>query len=82
MEGIGLRKDGEAINYQERAPLVIPPGRALPPPEKIRCRDRKKSGLADRSGCDARKKEEAAQSQRSDERERPNRAPLRTTSAR
>jgi hypothetical protein len=34
LEGIGLRKDGEAINYQERAPLVIPPGRALPPPEK------------------------------------------------
>ena len=35
LEGIGLRKDGEAgINYQERAPLVIPPARALPPPEK------------------------------------------------
>jgi hypothetical protein len=34
LEGLGLRKDGEPINYQERAPLVIPPGRALPPPEK------------------------------------------------
>ena len=34
LEGLGLRKDGEAINYQERAPLVIPPSRALPPPEK------------------------------------------------
>jgi hypothetical protein len=34
MEGIGLKKDGEAINYQERAPLVIPPGRALPPPDQ------------------------------------------------
>jgi hypothetical protein len=35
LEGIGLRKDGDAIiNYQERAPLVIPPGRALQPPEK------------------------------------------------
>lgn len=33
MEGLGLRKDGEAINYQERAPLVIPPSRTLPPPE-------------------------------------------------
>jgi hypothetical protein len=33
LEGLGLRKDGEAINYQERAPLVIPPSRALPPPE-------------------------------------------------
>ena len=34
MESLGLRRDGEAINYQERAPLVIPPSRALPPPEK------------------------------------------------
>src|SRR5674476_135072 len=33
LEGLGLRKDGEAINYQERAPLVIPPSRTLPPPE-------------------------------------------------
>jgi hypothetical protein len=33
MEGLGLQRDGEAINYQERAPLVIPPGRDLPPPE-------------------------------------------------
>lgn len=34
LEGLGLKRDGEAINYQERAPLVIPPGRDLPPPEK------------------------------------------------
>lgn len=34
LESLGLRKDGEAINYQERAPLVIPPSRSLPPPEK------------------------------------------------
>jgi len=34
LEGLGLRKDGEAINYEERAPLVIPPSRTLPPPEK------------------------------------------------
>jgi len=34
LESIGLRKDGEGINYQERAPLVIPPSRTLPPPEK------------------------------------------------
>jgi len=34
MTGFGFKKDGEAdINYQERAPLVIPPGRNLPPPE-------------------------------------------------
>ncbi len=35
MEGLGLKRDGEAqINYQERAPLVIPPSRELPPPER------------------------------------------------
>jgi len=35
LEGLGLKRDGEAtINYQERGPLVIPPGRDLPPPEK------------------------------------------------
>jgi len=35
LEGIGLRRDGsEEINYGERAPLVIPPSRDLPPPEK------------------------------------------------
>lgn len=33
LEGLGLREDGESINYQERAPLVIPPSRTLPPPE-------------------------------------------------
>lgn len=33
LEGLGLKRDGEAINYQERAPLVIPPNRTLPPPE-------------------------------------------------
>jgi len=36
MTGLGFKKDGAAeINYQERAPLVIPPGRALPPPENV-----------------------------------------------
>ena len=35
LEGIGLRRDGEAVlSYPERAPLVIPPGKTLPPPEK------------------------------------------------
>jgi hypothetical protein len=34
MEQLGLRRDGEAINYEERAPLVIPPNRDLPPPER------------------------------------------------
>jgi hypothetical protein len=35
LEGLGLKRDGEAaINYGERAPLVIPPGHDLPPPER------------------------------------------------
>jgi hypothetical protein len=35
MEGLGLKRDGSAaIDYQQRAPLVIPSGRTLPPPEK------------------------------------------------
>jgi hypothetical protein len=34
LESIGLQRDGAAINYQERAPLVIPPNRSLPPPER------------------------------------------------
>ena len=35
MSGLGLKRDGEAgINYQERAPLVIPQNRELPPPER------------------------------------------------
>lgn len=33
LEGIGLQRDGAGITYQERAPLVIPPTRDLPPPE-------------------------------------------------
>jgi hypothetical protein len=34
MEQLGLQRDGNGINYEERAPLVIPPGRDLPPPER------------------------------------------------
>jgi hypothetical protein len=35
MEGLGLKRDGEAtINYQERGPLVLPSSRELPPPER------------------------------------------------
>jgi len=35
MEGLGLKRDGEAtINYQERGPLVLPSGKELPPPER------------------------------------------------
>ena len=34
LEGIGLQRDEKIINYQERAPLVIPPNKTLPPPER------------------------------------------------
>ena len=33
LESMGLKKDGEVINYQERGPLVIPPSKTLPPPQ-------------------------------------------------
>jgi hypothetical protein len=33
LHGLGLRQDGAGIDYRERSPLVIPPGRNLPPPE-------------------------------------------------
>src|SRR2546427_870 len=33
LKSLGLRKDGEGIEYRERSPLVLPPGRGLPPPE-------------------------------------------------
>lgn len=34
MSGLGLQRGDEPqINYQERSPLVIPPGSALPPPQ-------------------------------------------------
>lgn len=33
LKGLGLRKDGDTIDYRERSPLVLPPGRDLQPPE-------------------------------------------------
>lgn len=33
MKDLGLRRDGESIDYRERAPLVVPPSRNLPPPQ-------------------------------------------------
>lgn len=33
LRALGLRKDGDGIEYRERAPLVLPPGHDLPPPE-------------------------------------------------
>src|SRR5262249_54084598 len=32
MKDIGLQRDGPGIDYTERAPLVVPPSRNLPPP--------------------------------------------------
>ena len=32
--GLGLTNDKDSIDYRERSPLVIPPGRALPAPER------------------------------------------------
>jgi hypothetical protein len=32
MKDLGLTRDGEGIEYRERAPLVVPPSRNLPPP--------------------------------------------------
>ena len=34
LEGIGLQRENRVINYQERPPLVIPPSKSLPPPER------------------------------------------------
>jgi hypothetical protein len=33
MHSMGLQRDDPGIDYQERAPLVVPPTRALPPPQ-------------------------------------------------
>ena len=32
MKDLGLQRDGQPIDYHERAPLVVPPSRNLPPP--------------------------------------------------
>jgi hypothetical protein len=72
LEGLGLRKDGEAINYEQRAPLVIPPSRALPPPENASAALGKNPAWPNDPDV-ARRKAEAAQERNrniSDERER------------
>ena len=33
MKDIGAQRDGPPIEYRERAPLVVPPSRNLPPPQ-------------------------------------------------
>src|SRR5437870_4884035 len=33
MKELGFKRSEEGIEYRERAPLVVPPSRALPPPQ-------------------------------------------------
>ena len=50
MEGLGLKRDGEAtINYQERGPLVLPPNPRSAAARKQRCGDHQQSVLAEGS---------------------------------
>ena len=72
MDGLGLKRDGEAtINYQERAPLVIPPGRDLLPPEQSDAAANNPAWPKD-PDVERRKREAAMEKNRnvSDERER------------
>ena len=72
MDGLGLKRDGEAgINYQERAPLVLPPGRDLPPPEQSDAASKNPAWPKD-PDVERRKTEAAMERNRnvSDERER------------
>src|SRR5215471_8943762 len=73
MEGLGFKRDGEAtINYQERAPLVIPPSRDLPAPEKTDSITVKNPSWPKDPDVARRKAQAAAEKDRniSDERER------------
>jgi hypothetical protein len=73
MEGLGLKRDGEAgINYQERAPLVIPPSRDLPPPERSDAATANNPAWPKDPDVERRKLEAAMEKNRnvSDERER------------
>src|SRR5262249_56536128 len=60
VQGSGLTKDGErsGINYQERAPLVVPPTRDLPPPKAVD--PATKNALWPMDQDEKRRKEEAA----------------------
>ena len=73
MEGLGFRRDGdENINYQERAPLVLPPGRTLPPPEQRGAATANNPAWPKDPDVERRKAQAAAEKGRnvSDERER------------
>ena len=45
----GMQRDDEGVEYRERAPLVVPPSRSLPPPQSADAR-RAQSGMAEGSG--------------------------------
>ena len=73
MDGLGFKRDGEAtINYQERAPLVLPPSRELPPPEQVDAATANNPAWPKDPDVARRKAEAAAEKNRnvSDERER------------
>ncbi|HXX06958.1 MAG TPA: hypothetical protein VEJ43_02670 [Pseudolabrys sp.] len=73
MEGLGFKKDGApTINYQERAPLVIPPSRDLPAPEKTGAITANNPSWPKDPDIERRKAQAAAEKDRniSDERER------------
>jgi hypothetical protein len=73
MEGLGLKRDGEAtINYQERGPLVLPSSRELPPPERTDSVTANNPAWPKDPDVARRKAEEALEKNRniSDERER------------
>jgi hypothetical protein len=73
MDGLGFKRDGEAtINYQERAPLVLPPSRALPPPEQVDAATANNPAWPKDPDVARRKADAAAEKNRnvSDERER------------
>jgi hypothetical protein len=73
MTGLGFKRDGEAqINYQERAPLVLPPNRDLPPPERTGAVTANNPAWPKDPDVERRRAEAAAERNRnvSDERER------------
>jgi hypothetical protein len=71
MRGIGLERDSPQIDYHERGPLVIPPTKSLPPPERA---DAVTANPAWPKDPDVTRRREAAKRERernvSDERER------------
>jgi len=63
LRGNGVQKDG--IDYQERAPLVVPPTRDLPPPQTV---DPRQGNAAWPQDQDEKRRKEAASKRRKDAR--------------